>query len=613
MGQPDLWSSAHNDRPVLVVGAGPTGLTVAAGLVQRGIHPRLIDDALGPSQRSKALLLQPRSLEVLDDLGLVDTVIREGLPLSGLVLHVDDKDPITLDIEGIDSTYPFPLVLPQGRLEALLLDHLAERGLHVERGLRLEGLEPGWAGVEVQLGRQQGPSEQARVSYVVGCDGRYSTTRDLVGIPVEASYDTAPVILADVSLEGDLPDDQISVCIRDEGVVMATPMPSPGRFRLSIMQDAGRQVDWAPTEATLQALLDALAPGSVTLHDLAWAAQWQPDPAVAAAFQEGHVLLAGDAAHTHAPLGAQGMNSGLQDAQALTWRLAHVLRDQAAGPELVATYATERRRAAQHATTVCHRLDRLAAGSSLIDRLARRHLGAWLMERTPIRDRAARWISQTAISYPTSPLSEDHRRGILHRLRSGGDLKAGDRVPDTVLGRPDGSFDRLAEETRGPHHVLLLLAGQNDTDPAVQALTGCGEAAIEHLGSAVRVLWVQPRHDGQAHGPGGPVRFQGRHANREGQIRYRTDPEGALHQRMGADKASVCLVRPDGHLAVVQHPPQPEALAAYLARWYLPLPGAEEPETPPQATSQVPPAPRLMETWRDELEAARTAGRRRDR
>lgn len=603
MGQPTERSHATEDPEILVVGAGPTGLALASALAQRGVPLRLVDESLGPSQRSKALLLQPRSLEILDDLGIVDTVIQEGLPLAGVAVHVDREPPIPIDLDVIDTTYPFPLALPQDHLEDLLLDHLATHGIHAERGRRLDGLHLTPEGVEAELVTQGGTTETASFNHVVGCDGRYSTTRELADIPFQASHITPSVLLCDATLAGSLPTDRLSLYLQQGGAVMATPLATPGRFRLAIRDTDDRPEAWAPTEQTLQALLDDLMPGSVIVDEMRWGTRWQPDPGIAACFHQGQILLAGDAAHSHVPIGAQGMNSGLQDAHALAWRLSHVHLDQTAGPQLLATYDTERRRAARAAATVCQRLDRLAWSGWRDRRIVRRHLLPWLLGQGPVRRRTARWLSQTGISYARSPLSEEHVQGILPRLQARGEVRAGDRVPDAVLGRPDGSFGRLYEETRGPHHVLLLLAGHLDTHPAVQDLTGCGRAALEHLGSGVQILWIQPRHDGHPHGPGGQVRFQSLRASEEGQIRYRSDPEGRLHRRLGARRPSLCLIRPDGHAAVVQHPPQPAALEAYLARWYLPLPEPEDPATKAARRAHAPPAPRVQARVQEDLEA----------
>ncbi len=609
MGQPTDRPPSAQGPSVLVVGAGPTGLSLAVGLAQQGVPVRVVDEELGPSQRTKAVILQPRSLEVFEDLGLVDAVAQEGLPLGGIRLHLNHSEPIEVGLDDIDSTYPFPLVLPQGRLEALLTAALADHGIDVEHGRRLDSLEVRAGRARATLTEQGGATEVLAADHIVGCDGRYSTTRDLAGIPLAVDRKVSPVVMADVRLAGDLDTDQLSVLIHDDGVLTLIPLPAPGRFRVQLLQAGEQAPEWAPTQATLQTLLDEVSPGSVSLASMTWAAVWHPDPAIASTFQKGPVLLAGDAAHTHTPLGAQGMNTGIQDAHALAWRLGHVANDQARGPELLATYGPERQAVAWRTARVCQRLDEVALGERWGNQLLREHLAPWLLGKGRVHARIGRWLSQTRIRYAASPLSTMHRAGLSGRFVRSGDLAAGDRLPDAVLGRPDGSFHRLHEEVSGPHHVLLLLAGHLDTGPDVQALRGCGEVAIDRLGAAVRVLWIQPRHDDQAHGPGGQARFQGLHAWDEGQIRYRSDPEAYLHGRLGAKRPSACLVRPDGHIAVIQHPPQPDALEAYLAGWYLPLP-EPEPTEEAQAPAQAPPAPRLAEAPDDPLKAWERAQRR---
>ncbi|MER5886283.1 FAD-dependent monooxygenase [Streptomyces sp. NPDC001941] len=404
---------------VLIAGAGPTGLTLAIDLARRGVPVRVVDKAAEHFTGSRGDGLQPRTLEVFDDLGVIDTVLAQSLASPLISIHVDgavvgERHFHTPTGPRPDRPYPDGRMLGQSRTEAILRDKLAEYGVRVELGTELLHFTQDADGVTATLAT----GEEVRADYLVGADGGHSTVRKALGIPFEGVTDESIRMLAgDVSAK-ELDHAKGHWFARAdnpvEGVLL-TPLSGGEQFQFAapLVHDGVR-----PDLESLQAVLDAYAgPGAVTLHDLTWVTVWRSNVRLAQRFREGRVFLAGDSAHVHPPTGGQGLNTGVQDAYNLGWRLAD------GREEVLADYERERRTNA---------LRVLGISTDLL----RKHLDG--DERALERGEDTR---QLDVSY-RDPADTSR-------------VTTGDRAPDAPLTAPDGGTLRLFDLFRGPHETLL--------------------------------------------------------------------------------------------------------------------------------------------------------------
>ncbi|MEV8375693.1 FAD-dependent monooxygenase [Kribbella sp. NPDC056861] len=412
---------------VLIAGAGPTGLTLAIELARRDIAVRVIDKADEFFQGSRGDGLQPRTLEVFEDLGVLDQVLTQGIP-SPLLKILIGGQPVGERRMGelVDPTpdrpYPNGQMLGQSRTEAILRNRLSDFGVGVELSTALVSFSQDDERVIAELST----GEKVEAEYLVGADGGKSAVRKQLGIAFEGTTDDSfRMLLGDVSADGldheygywfAGPDNPM------EGIVM-TPLSGGDQFQFGA--PLGDR-DLEPSLETLQGLVDKYAgEGVAKLRDLTWSTVWRPNIRLAERFRVGRVFLAGDAAHVHPPTGGQGLNTGVQDAYNLGWKLAD-------GREVVlATYESERRTNA-------------ARVLGLSEDLMQKHLDG---DETAL-DRGED-TRQLDISYRSPDATAA--------------LTTGDRAPDSPLLDADGNKTRLFELYRGPHDTLLRFTPSTTT------------------------------------------------------------------------------------------------------------------------------------------------------
>src|ERR687897_3055749 len=438
--------SAEGDvtRPVdvLVVGAGPTGLTLAAQLRAFGARFRIIDRQLDRVHESRALGVQPRTLEVLRGLGVADELVARGNDALWVQLHAGGRVVrIRLFRLGLDDTaYPFLLFVSQAETEQVLGDHLAGRGVSVERGVEVLGFHVYPDAVSCTLRHREGRTEQLRARYLVGCDGAGSTVRRGAGIPFKGGAYPQTFALADLEIDG-LDPNAAHAFLGQEGILLFFPLGRPASWRMLAMHPTlqGRREPARPSLVELQALADGLTGDSVRLRDPVWRTYFGLQHRHATRYRAGRIVLAGDAAHIHSPAGAQGMNTGIQDAWNLGWKLA-LVAGGAADPALLDTYEAEREPVGRFVVRLSDRASSVAISTNTLTRFARIRLVPRLVPlvlrfRTG-RGYGFRTVAQLAIRYRRSPLSVEGpsppRRGP----------RAGDRLPDAPV-RRDGEADTL--------------------------------------------------------------------------------------------------------------------------------------------------------------------------
>ncbi|MFB7160500.1 FAD-dependent monooxygenase [Streptomyces sp. NPDC056242] len=548
---------------VLIVGAGPVGLSAAAELRRHGVRCRLVDRLLARLPHAKAVGIQPRTLEIWDRMGLARAALEAAVPMRGQLIYVNGREQARIDLV-LPPEVPYGFAaLPQYETERLIEEYVGGLGTFIERNTELLSFTQDEDGVTALLRTDSGAEEELRVRYLVGCDGAHSTVRKGLGLSFEGGAFDEGYMLADVEADWDLPHGYgvRSTHRADDGstddVLVCIPLPGNGRYRMSALvppELSERGADRGPTRGDgvthglqsggvpelshLQAVVDRLAPVPATLSHLRWSSVFRISHRIVDRYADGRVFVAGDAAHIHPPTGAQGMNTGIQDACNLAWKLALVLRGEA-GPALLTSYDAERRPVGEEVVgrTVRHATEGIEADPDAPRTIMLRE-------------------AQLLIGYRDGPLA-----GSPHGPAEA--PQPGDRAPDcTGLAEPVAAYPlRLLDILRGrTAHVVLLY--------------GADAAVLAEAAATVRVAGVPD--DGTLSGFAlETVAVLDRDAEPTGldplAVAGYRDAAGEFARLYRPDGPTGFVVRPDGHLgARFPLADTAAALPAYLAELFPP-------------------------------------------
>lgn len=392
-------TTSQPDTDVLIIGAGPVGLFTATECARRGLRYRIVEQAGHLSEHSKALAIFPRTLETFDMAGLVEPFVRCAHRVTGVRITAHGRQLARIPFRPDDTPYPYVAMVPQDVTERLLADALMLRGGAVEYNTRFTGLTQYDEHVAVML-EKDGQHREVTARYLIGCDGAHSGVRHALALPFDGGEYHDHFLLADVDLETGLPIDELNLCPHESGPLAIFPM---GGRRHRIVASVEQTVGETPSLTQIQDLLDERAPTNVVARQSHWSSYFRIHHRQVPGLRFERVFLAGDAAHIHSPFGGQGMNTGLQDAWNLVWKLDLVLKGQA-GDDLLDSYDTERMPVIHD---VIASTDLLTRAMAMPNRLAQtmRDLFLPLAARLPpLRHAIVRKLSELDIDYQGSPV-----------------------------------------------------------------------------------------------------------------------------------------------------------------------------------------------------------------
>ena len=522
----------------LVVGAGPVGLTMAAELTRHGLRCRLIDKSAARTDKSKALVLWPRTLELLDGAGAVEPFLAAGMRVVRATIHGNGERLAQLTLDAIASPYPYALMLAQSETERLLEEELGRLGGAIERQVELLDFRVTGDTVAARLRGADGSDESVQSAWLIGCDGAHSTVRHELGMDFAGDAIATDWILADVHLDGPLPPDELRIDWHAQGILAFFPI-APGRFR--VIADSGTAVGERahdPTLAEVQAVVDVRGPAGVRVRDPIWLAGFRINERKVAEYRAGRVFLAGDAAHIHSPAGGQGMNTGMQDAFNLAWKLALVHRGRGRADVLLDTYSRERSAVGDEVLRNAGAMTRVATLRQPTAQHVRNALLPVFASFGFVQTKMRQTLTELSIHYRQSSLSRDERRlSARTRARAGG-VVAGDRAPDVALSDArSGAATTLFTLRRSPRHCLLLCVGESRS--------GDGREGLEAIAAAVQAAYPELIDV------------------------FVAAASDALRQRYGVSAPTGVLIRPDGYIGYYGQPIESERLLAYLSSYLV--------------------------------------------
>lgn len=448
------------DTDVLIVGAGPTGLMLANQLARRGVRVQIIDRHSGPAQQSRAMAVQARTLEIYSRLGIADPALALGKTGSGANLWSEGRWTARIplgDIGHDQSPFPYVLILGQDDNERIMGKHLLDQGVAVQWNTELVEFGQQTDSITATIKTVDGTTRQITAGYMAGCDGARSTVREQSGITFPGAPYEHVFFVADTVATGPMRPDELNIYFWRDGFHLLFPMRGQDHWRIvGILPRHLRDREHLIFDEVVPAIRSE-AGAALDFQGCSWFSTYRIHHRCAAKFRDRRCFLLGDAAHIHSPAGGQGMNTGLQDAYNLAWKLALVVQGRA-HPGLLDSYEQERLPVAQRLLATTDRLFMLLVSDGWLAKLFRTRviprLAGFAMTFKRIRTLAFRTVSQTGIRYRRSPLSM-----TLPGLPAGAPC-AGDRFPWLKL-RLDGSnaaadlYQQLADTA-----FNLLVIGQ---------------------------------------------------------------------------------------------------------------------------------------------------------
>lgn len=535
---------------VLIVGAGPVGLTFANELCRHGVACRIIDEKLRPAETSRALGVFNRTLEVFGQMGIAEQVIARAQPARFMNIYAGGKHLLQLafNARSFETPYSSPVFCSQVSVEHILTTNLVVYGVQIERGMALQTFVQDASGVMATLVDSEGHTHYIRTRWLIGCDGAHSKVRKQLQLPFLGKPDETWMV-ADVELEWSLAKNSLYAFLSPEGTVVAFPFPEGRRWRL-LDTVVGEQTDAASVAARFTRKINSVYHDErIVVPDPLWASVFTIQQRHVPDMRAGNCFVVGDAAHVHSPASGQGMNTGIQDAFNLAWKLALVIRGYAED-RLLDSYSAEREPVAasvlQGAKTFTKVIGRHSKLLQSTRSLLFKSVHLIPMLHRLLNEKVSTMLSELTIAYSDSPIvAEDWQTS----KASATGLAPGMRIPDIHFAEGDESLFQLIRRTQ---HTALLFTGRDIRDEDLQQLARLAEDIAQQHHHWMKFFLVVPSLD-----------LKERLSQQQFTI---LDPQDLLHRRFGVRTTAFYLLRPDGYVGYRNQPVQRVEINRYIER-----------------------------------------------
>lgn len=506
-----------NHYSVLIVGAGPTGLFMAEELARHGIQFRVIDKKANIQRVANAIWIQSRTLEMFDQLGMIDAFLRLGHRCRAISLYAKEKQLVSVPLNNVDSIYPFAIMLPQWETEKILHDRLQQMGHQAERSIELINIVQENDKVIATLKHQHGSTETVSCDWLIGCDGANSTVRAKINMPFPGETITQQFVMADVIMDSFLPPDEVHLFFNNETIFIALPRGTK-HYRIggNLQVDAPRKLY---TEREVKELVAERTFGNYVVEKILSISPFWIHSKIVSDLRSGRVFLAGDAAHIHSPAGGQGMNSGMQDAYNLAWKLALVINKQAK-ESLLDTYALERYPVMKALVDRTDEVTKMALDDQAFLRKLRSFTRKVTRSHIRLSKKIGTEITEVGIRYQ-SPIIEQLSPSVKSP-------RAGERAPDVVL----SSNKNLYHYFREPKHYVLLFTGVAPTEKQLLKIQDIKTKIFKNYANKVMDVIIVSSV-----------------ATNQEVLNQLIDTEGKIHNAYAVKLSTICVVRPDTYLA----------------------------------------------------------------
>jgi 2-polyprenyl-6-methoxyphenol hydroxylase-like FAD-dependent oxidoreductase len=546
----------HSSSPeVLIVGAGPTGLALACELAKYEISFQIVDRKSGPSPESRAFGIHARTLEWLEQSGMAREFLDRGKKVTKAQIRLSEKDFYHLSFEEVSSKYPFMLLLPQQETEKILYKQLQAYGHEVRWGAKFMACRDESDKIYSMLEHPDGNFEEVKTEFLIGCDGARSTVRESSGLQFKGSTDQNYWLLADctVEWESSKQKDQVYVFNTAEGVCAYFPLGEDwGRLMIEMKnQDIPAQ---APD---LQVIAQLVRNRKMPINGLKaprWISYFRFEYRLAEKYRQNRVILVGDAAHIHSPVGALGLNTGIQDAANLGWKLAYYLKGKV-NDEVLDSYELERRPVGNNVVKGVGMLTHLLQSEKPFSRFARRFLYTTIFDNSVLRNKALNLLTQIDLDYKNSYFTGDFWiDGASSNPKA--KIRAGERIDDyELISIKEEEKLGLYELLRSPNFTLLVLSGDLHVKNNLEEIKELYREFYEPYSSWMNIHLILPED----------LKV------RKEKINFSAfeDVKNELHNQFGVKSSALILIRPDGYIAYRSCPIVIKKMKQYLQEQFI--------------------------------------------
>ncbi len=463
-------------EPILIVGAGPAGLSLALELSRHKVPVRIIDKETGRHHESRSLALHSRTLEIFEKLGVVDAILNRGKRVYNFKVYLKDKEALDLDFSNLKAPYPFICMLPQNETEEVLIEELVKYDVHVERQTKLLNIKEQSEGIKAFIRNDRGEKESITTPFLIGCDGASSSVRRLMKIPFKRYGYVGNYLLADVLLSWDQNPDALRRFQHPSGAV--TVIPIKDRHYRIMCDLEPNPCSYVVSETYLKKVLLQRVPEDLEVEDIEWMSDQKLSYREAEQFRSNRVFLAGDAAHLHSPIGGQGLNLGIQDVFNLGWKLAYITHYHVR-TVLLASYSRERKPVVQHVLKTTRRLTDLAAPSGFFSKRYQDLLFNLLNKTSALKLKTLADVSGLGTKYKKSSIVKSQKKWLFF-IPS---VKAGSRFLDGDLINPKTRQEvRLFSLIKNTQHHLFIFCRQRHLLKAKELLQDLNTKYSEVMG-----------------------------------------------------------------------------------------------------------------------------------